>query len=455
MGLGAPALNTNQKKEPSGAPFGPGSGRNGLSVDAGGFLVLGNNIGAALAVLLSNREIPSAGFDIRMSGTGNLVLGSNAGIGGKLQVIGTAAGVQVLVKTPVTQAVAVPIFRITNSLNVPVLEFNADSVGDVLIGVSVGGAITTGAFNTALGYQALQNSTTSNQCVAIGAQALRFQSTGTLNTAVGFFAMGSSNVTGLLNTGIGHGSSSNLATGISNTGVGAGSLAANVTGSRNTGVGANALNGPAGSNDNTAIGEASANMAGAAYAQNVMVGGLCFSNILGGDRNTSVGYGSSRGALAIGLAHGADNVVLGHEALRDLLMGSRNVLIGGDAHISTAVGNDNITIGYNSMFTAAVNNTGLLGNAMTTALSNIFAVGRGDQNMIIGVTAPAVDDGNRLQVNGGISFSDAAAFLHAKVAMTDGAAAALGTLTNAPAAGNPTKWIPFDDNGTIRFIPSW
>ena len=38
---------------------------------------------------------------------------------------------------------------------------------------------------------------------------------------------------------------------------------------------------------------------------------------------------------------------------------------------------------------------------------------------------------------------------------TDGAAAAVGTLTNAPAAGNPTKWIPIDDNGTTRYIPAW
>ena len=40
-------------------------------------------------------------------------------------------------------------------------------------------------------------------------------------------------------------------------------------------------------------------------------------------------------------------------------------------------------------------------------------------------------------------------------AFTDGAGADTGTLTNAPAAGNPTKWIPIDDNGTTRYIPAW
>lgn len=37
----------------------------------------------------------------------------------------------------------------------------------------------------------------------------------------------------------------------------------------------------------------------------------------------------------------------------------------------------------------------------------------------------------------------------------NGAASSAGTLTNAPAVGNPTKWIPIDDNGTTRYIPAW
>jgi len=40
-------------------------------------------------------------------------------------------------------------------------------------------------------------------------------------------------------------------------------------------------------------------------------------------------------------------------------------------------------------------------------------------------------------------------------ALANGAAAAVGTLNNAPAAGNPTKWVSIDDNGTVRYIPAW
>lgn len=40
-------------------------------------------------------------------------------------------------------------------------------------------------------------------------------------------------------------------------------------------------------------------------------------------------------------------------------------------------------------------------------------------------------------------------------AITSGAGASAGTLTNAPTVGNPTKWIPINDNGTTRYIPAW
>lgn len=39
--------------------------------------------------------------------------------------------------------------------------------------------------------------------------------------------------------------------------------------------------------------------------------------------------------------------------------------------------------------------------------------------------------------------------------LTSGAAAQLGTLTNAPTAGNPNFWIPVNVAGTVRYIPAW
>lgn len=59
-----------------------------------------------------------------------------------------------------------------------------------------------------------------------------------------------------------------------------------------------------------------------------------------------------------------------------------------------------------------------------------------------------------IQSNGQF-YASAATPFGTKTTATNGAAAALGTLTNAPTAGNPTKWVPFDDNGTTRYIPMW
>ncbi len=45
--------------------------------------------------------------------------------------------------------------------------------------------------------------------------------------------------------------------------------------------------------------------------------------------------------------------------------------------------------------------------------------------------------------------------IDSSVTLTNGAAAAAGTLNNAPVAGNPTKWVAINDNGTTRYIPAW
>lgn len=51
--------------------------------------------------------------------------------------------------------------------------------------------------------------------------------------------------------------------------------------------------------------------------------------------------------------------------------------------------------------------------------------------------------------------NNAAAFLRTNTTLTNSAAAQVATMTNGPTAGNPTKWIGIDDNGTTRQIPAW
>lgn len=58
--------------------------------------------------------------------------------------------------------------------------------------------------------------------------------------------------------------------------------------------------------------------------------------------------------------------------------------------------------------------------------------------------------------NGGVLLTFySSTLLATAVSLTNGAAGNTATLTNAPAVGNPTKWIPISDNGTTRYIPCW
>jgi len=45
--------------------------------------------------------------------------------------------------------------------------------------------------------------------------------------------------------------------------------------------------------------------------------------------------------------------------------------------------------------------------------------------------------------------------LETNTVLGSGPGSTTGTLTNAPVAGNPTKWIPINDAGTVRHIPAW
>lgn len=56
---------------------------------------------------------------------------------------------------------------------------------------------------------------------------------------------------------------------------------------------------------------------------------------------------------------------------------------------------------------------------------------------------------------GGAIKVTSATMIKTATSFTNGAAAQVATMNNGPAAGNPTKWIPIDDNGTTRYIPAW
>jgi len=89
------------------------------------------------------------------------------------------------------------------------------------------------------------------------------------------------------------------------------------------------------------------------------------------------------------------------------------------------------------------------GTTSNWGIRSLVSAGTGKYNIYAPGTAQNFFQGD-MQIAGG-----AQPILHTVTTVTSGAAAAVGTLTNAPVAGNPTKWIPFNDAGTTRYIPAW
>lgn len=101
---------------------------------------------------------------------------------------------------------------------------------------------------------------------------------------------------------------------------------------------------------------------------------------------------------------------------------------------------------------------GDVGGNVLQMVPSVFNVVMGDVGGIINGTTLNVDDAvMQIQANATAGFyvNGSGQLIGSLQTLTDNAAAQAATLTNAPLAGNPTKWIPIDDNGTIRNIPVW
>jgi hypothetical protein len=93
-------------------------------------------------------------------------------------------------------------------------------------------------------------------------------------------------------------------------------------------------------------------------------------------------------------------------------------------------------------------NTGIFGDSTTVRIS------------VAGTQRMQINNGGNMTVTGNISAlqlqtSNGTFLSSPSVPLTNGAGANTGTLTNAPQGGNPTKWIPINDNGNTRYIPCW
>lgn len=244
---------------------------------------------------------------------------------------------------------------------------------------------------TAIGYKAMQGVTglsTGAYNTAIGWRAMDTVTTGSYNTATGALSM-SGITTGSRNTAFGYATMNYLSDGDDNVALGAYALAASITTSgvsRNVAIGYKAMQNPGTSmTDNVAIGlqaladsTGSRNVAvgtGALYnstgSDNVGIGYYALSNVKAGSENVAVGPEAMRASGSNSCASG--NVAIGDSALYSVRCtagseGSYNTALGYAALASLDTGNSNVAVGYRA---GNPDGTGV-GAAITTGSRNII-----------------------------------------------------------------------------------
>lgn len=165
---------------------------------------------------------------------------------------------------------------------------------------------------------------------------------------------------------------------------------------------------------------------------------------------TTASTSPTTGALQVGGGAGFGGAVFAGGAVHSFGPGgtSGNAILHVNGGNSGTAGGAAVYFDNNGSTNAAVGDySAIVGGAYNTSLVLFSSSG-----VVAGLADPGGSDA--LRVGGALTISDSK-IMTTKTAFTNGAAAALGTLTNAPTAGNPTKWIPINDNGTTRYIPAW
>jgi hypothetical protein len=233
----------------------------------------------------------------------------------------------------------------TGSSNVAVgyqsLRSNTTASNNTAVGYQSLDANTTGGLNTAVGSTALSAVTTGNNNTAVGAFALD-ASTGSGNTGVGSGTLGSSSNSANNNTAVGFDAMNGTTSGHSNVAIGHVAFDANTTGYQNVAVGRHALGANTTANLNTALGN-EALFANTTGELNTAVGAQALDANTTAGNNTAVGYA----ALSLNTT-GAQNTALGRQALYSNTTASNNTAVGYQAGYYVTTGSKNTIVGvYN------------------------------------------------------------------------------------------------------------
>lgn len=193
---------------------------------------------------------------------------------------------------------------------------------------------------------------------------------------------------------------------------------------------------------------------------------LTVGNGSGTSKGFVIGYGTSSGFSAIwstAVIPSTTNYIIGDSTSNNLFNADAGKgLIFSIANVakmaisSTAGTGPSITAGTATTDVAALS---------VTRTNNNAAVATGIDFNLIDTTSAAGyipfqlrnASANLFRISkAGVPYGGATTFMIGSTGTwASGAGVSAGTLLNAPSAGNPTKWIPVDDNGTTRYVPAW
>lgn len=465
-------LQRSNKKEPAGTfpPFPTNSAYNGLSVETGtGIIVLGQDVGAVgnPAILLSNREIPAANFTISFNAsaaqTNNIVQFKNTGAAVRARITNIAdfsntGGNSGSEKFGDLASVG-------SNTNATAIGNSAIAASNDSIAIGTGANSGTGGINIAIGRSAIVTGAIQGN-VLIGSSAT---STGSNTTLIGAAASATARSTGV-------GYSISIA-GVNSTGIGDSVVVGAHEYSIALGFGARTT-----AANQMVIGSPTAGTGGindiyigrgvtCVEANNIKMQptGASGADMAGNSFTIAGGPGTGNatpGAVLIQVSKaGASGSTL--QTLGTWGKFESNVVTLGDID---ATGNSTkLTIADNTQ-TVKVSMSGsdflyidpivgsqmFIGDFSSAPNAGYLYIDTGsgltEINGSNGVTNAYLDINGATQK---ITTGGTDQMIGTQTAFANGAGAAAGTLTNAPAAGDPTKWIPIDDNGTTRYIPAW
>jgi hypothetical protein len=319
--------------------------------------------------------------------------------------------------------------------------------------------VSSTAPNTAMGYEALQWSTTSTNNTAIGNLAMQGTSAAPMtgasanniggNVAVGDSALKVAQGTNHANTAIGYAALENTTTGGDNTAVGSGALYDNTVGNFNVAVGYNALYSNAGNSGSTAVGFGT--LGQATGAPNTTLGYETGEYITTGSDNIAIGASAMAGTSANPLT-GSYNVAIGDSALTAITTAAAdNTVLGYKAGTAVTGGTDNTLVGFKSGYGVTGNSNIILGEDPSSAITS------GSSNILIGnsLTKPTNSTSTQLDIGdtiyGSLTATAGGTALTVGVASDDGAIMTFAgegaiTLPDGTSAQRPTAAV-----GMIRY----